>query len=319
MTDNDFATPTSIEDLRRAHDIVVSSSGGIDSLVALLITFEICRTAGVLDRLSVVHADMGEQEHAGSLASGQAQCDAFNVPLTVVSRNVSNACAEGTCSHPGPVDTGSLISQWAHKATHSRVGSSTCQGTKDHKITPIRRHYTALTKAHQATGSLERHRLIEVVGLAAHEGNARKCKLQGGGKRDLEPKTIAELGGRFELATDPKLTNGKRATVTWWPIADFAKADVWDAAARATLEYGADIDQEVYAVLPRYSCQICPFASRDALNVQAQRNPALFAKVVEIEKTWTRAWDSDFKLADVLEDVQAGRTVTKATTWGDQA
>jgi 3'-phosphoadenosine 5'-phosphosulfate sulfotransferase (PAPS reductase)/FAD synthetase len=317
--DNDFATPTSLEDLRRAHDIVVSSSGGVDSLVALLLTFETCREANVLDRLSVVHADMGEQEHEGSLEIVQAQCKAFDVPLTVVRRNVAPKCAAGTCDHPGPVDEGSLISQWAHKQTHSRVGSSTCQGTSDHKVGPIRRHYTALTAAHQATGSLERHRLIEVVGLAAHEGGARKCRLQGGGKKELEPKAIAELGGRYELATDVKLTNSKRATTTWWPIADLGKQGVWDAAARALVQYGADIDQDVYAVLPRYSCQVCPFASRDALNVTAQRNPALFAKVVEIEKTWTRAWDSSFTLADVLEDVKAGRTVDKATTWGDQA
>lgn len=319
MTDTNYAAPTSLEDLHRADDIVVSSSGGVDSVVTLLHTFEVCREAGVLGKLSVVHADMGEQEHKGSAELVKSQCDAFGVPLTIVRRNVAKACAEGTCSHPGPPDKGSLIDQWEHKQTHSRVGSSNCQGTSDHKIGPIRRHYTALAKAHKAAGNTEPHRLIEVVGLAAHEGNSRKCRLQGGGKKDLAPKTVSPLGGRFECSTDSKLSNSKRLTTTWWPIADVEKTVIWEEAARALVQYGADIDQDTYSVLPRYSCQVCVFASRDALNVQAQRNPELFARVVEIEKTWERAWDSKFSLADVWADVQAGRTVAKATNWGDQS
>lgn len=303
-----FATPTSLEALKDADDIVVSSSGGVDSLVTLLRTFEICRDAGVLAKLSVVHADMGEQEHAGSTALVTAQCEAFGLPLTIVRRNVSPACAAGTCSHPGPPDRGSLIDQWEHKGTHSRVGASKCQGTSDHKIGPIRRHYTTLTKAHRGT---EAHRLIEVVGLAAHEGNARRSR--------LGTKTIAELGGRFECSTDTKLTNTKRSTVTWWPIADLEQDEIWSEVDRCVAEYGADVDREVYAVLPRYSCQVCVFASRHALNVSAQRNPKLFARVVEIEKSFARPWNSKFTLADVAEDVAAGRTVKTATTWGDQA
>jgi len=312
----DYAIPTSFEALREADDIVVSSSGGIDSLVTLLHAFEVCREAGALEKLSVIHADMGEQEHSGSADLVRAQCAAFGVPLTIVRRNVAPACAAGTCAHPGPPDRGSLIDQWEHKQTHSRVGASNCQGTSDHKTGPIRRHYTALTKRHAGPRA---HRLIEVVGLAAHEGNARRNRLQGGGKKGLAPKTPSPLGGRFECSTDSKLTNTKRFVTTWWPIADVAKADIWREADRSAAQYGADIDRDVYAVLPRYSCQICVFASRDALNVSAQRNPALFARAVAIETTWGRAWDSRFSLADVAADVAAGRTVDKATNWGDQS
>jgi 3'-phosphoadenosine 5'-phosphosulfate sulfotransferase (PAPS reductase)/FAD synthetase len=296
--------------------IVVSISGGIDSLVTLLRAVERCQRDGTLDRLSVVHADMGEQEHEGSRALVEAQCKAFGVKLVVVSRNVSKACATGTCSHPGPIDEGSLVSQWAHKQTHSRVGPSTCQGTKDHKVTPIKRRYTEIASLHCGPRPCQ---ILEVVGLAAHEGNARECRLQGGERKGkvIAPKAVAEIGGRW--AENREIWNGRQQVTTWWPIADESKQTIWDEAARATLQYGADIDQATYAVLPRYSCQICPFASRDALNVQAQRNPELFERVVEIEKTWTRKWDSKFDLADVWEDVQAGRTVTKATTWGDQS
>lgn len=312
----DYATPTSLNDLNEADAIVVSSSGGVDSLVVFMHTYEACREAGVLGKLSVVHADMGEQEHAGSRELVTAQCEAFGVPLTIVSRNVAKACAEGTCSHPGPPDTGSLVSQWDHKQTHSRVGSSNCQGTSDHKVGPIRRHYTALGNAHDGPAPFK---LIEVVGLAAHEGNARAARLQGGGKKNLAPKPVSPLGGRFECSTDSKLTNSKRSTTTWWPIADLSKEDIWSEVDRCTAEYGADIDRDIYSVLPRYSCQICPFASRDALNVSAQRNPELFARVVEMEKRWTRPWDSKFNLADVAADVAAGRVVARATDWGDQS
>jgi 3'-phosphoadenosine 5'-phosphosulfate sulfotransferase (PAPS reductase)/FAD synthetase len=312
----EFATPTTLEALHQADDIVVSSSGGVDSLVTLLRTFEICRDAGVLSKLSVVHADMGEQEHAGSTALVTAQCAAFGLPLTIVRRNVSAACAAGTCSHPGPPDRGSLIDQWEHKGMHSRIGSSNCQGTSDHKVGPIRRHYTSLVKAHKGSAP---HKLIEVVGLAAHEGRARRTRLQGGGKNNTAPKTTTELGGRFECATDSKLTNGRRSTVTWWPIADLERDEIWAEVDRCAAEYGADIDREVYAVLPRYSCQVCVFASRHALNVSAQRNPELFARVVAIEKSFARPWNSKFTLADVAEDVASGRTVKSAKTWGDQA
>ena len=76
----------------------------------------------------------------------------------------------------------------------------------------------------------------------------------------------------------------------------------------------------IYDRLPRHSCAICVFSSRDAVNVAAQLYPDLFAKYLATERDHfdSDGWSMEFKLSDVAADIAAGRTVKRATTWGDQ-
>lgn len=327
-----FERIDSLDDLARADCIAVSISGGVDSRAILAIVAEQAKRAGVSDRVVCVHADLLECEHPGTLALCEAQAQAFGFPLLVTRRNVATRCRLGTCEHPGPPDTGSLLSQMAHKGRSPRIGATGCQGTTDHKRGPIWRVYTAIsTEWRQRTGETRPMRLLEVIGLAAHEGNARKCLLQGGGKRNHPVMARCPLGGRMRTkrTSDGKLDKPssfeRRHVLTWYPIADASKAEVWDLVERSiaagypgllTLADGSGI----YDRLPRHSCAICVFSSRDAVNVAAQLYPDLFAKFLQTERDHfgDEGWSQEFKLADVAADIAAGRTVERATTWGDQ-
>ena len=68
-----------LEGLRRADFVAVSSSGGIDSAAALLVAVDSCRAAGVsLDRVVVIHADMGRMEWPSAESLGQVAADGFD-------------------------------------------------------------------------------------------------------------------------------------------------------------------------------------------------------------------------------------------------
>lgn len=78
--------PSGSPDLSSYDLIVVSTSGGKDSQVALDVTIAEARRAGVLDRVHVVHADLGADEWAGTTDLVIAQAEHYGVPLSICSR-----------------------------------------------------------------------------------------------------------------------------------------------------------------------------------------------------------------------------------------
>ena len=54
-------------DLRSYDIIAFSSSGGICTINSMITAFEECESQGVLDRIVVVHADLGRLEWSGTV------------------------------------------------------------------------------------------------------------------------------------------------------------------------------------------------------------------------------------------------------------
>lgn len=304
-----------------ADAILVSSSGGIDSAKALLDTAAAATARGMLAKVSVVHSDMGRQEwparddldgekppvrpgydQRGSTELARAQAASVGVPFV-------------TCRR----EQGDMLQQAGEKNTHHRVGRSTCQGTSDHKRGPIWKVYTRVAKEWRAANPHAGRpcRILEVMGLTSHEGQARK-------KRVATKYQPCDLGGRIRLNTE--CTNkGKtrRNVATWLPIAAQSKVEVWSGVRAAHAATGFPNPSYVYSTgIPRLSCSICQFSGRQALNKTAQMRPAFFAAYVACEATWdpARPWEKKFTLADIARDIEDGRTVDQVEeAWGDQA
>ena len=299
-------------DLIRAADaVVVSTSAGKDSHLAMARAARAVREAGSSARLVAVHADMGRQEWGskadapegyfagtpGELAAAQAAHYGFEF---VVERR----------------EQGDLLDQAAEKGAHPRVGASHCQGTSDHKRGPIYRAYTAVASEWREAGGSDRRdwrpcRIVEVTGLAAHESSSRARRL---GKQDTDG-----LDGR--IAYNPK-ASGKgtvRQVTTWNPIADVAdEAAVWDEVWDEVWA-GAPAPHWAYGVgMPRLSCAICVHASFDGLVLAGRHNTGLLEQWVEIERGFERPWSSRFTLADVLDAVRRGDDISDIT-WADAA
>ncbi len=70
--------------MRAAHKIVIQSSGGKDSVVAMLRTVQWARAAGVMHKLIVVHSNLGNAEWPGVTALVLRQAEQFGLQVRVV-------------------------------------------------------------------------------------------------------------------------------------------------------------------------------------------------------------------------------------------
>jgi hypothetical protein len=318
-----------VDNAAAAHDMpapssfdraALSISGGIDSLCIAILTRDRARAEGWLDRLVLVHADLPEMEHEGHAALIERQAAWLGLPLYLC-RRTPPAFRGDELERLGPdgglrgLDTGSLRSQERDRA-HWSIGGpgAPCQGTSDHKRGPIWTVYTALANEFHGNKRGPSSRpctILEIRGEARHEGGP-------GGKRDRRLGALerATIGGRWEARPESPNQSGRRSVTTWYPLADMAQAEVWTIVREAGAGH---LIPTTYDRLPRYSCGFCRFASRDAINVQAQIDPEGFAYLLESERDYCGDWRREWSLRDVATDLAAGRLVEKATKWDDQA
>jgi 3'-phosphoadenosine 5'-phosphosulfate sulfotransferase (PAPS reductase)/FAD synthetase len=86
MADIERPAPTALPELGDFDLIVVSTSGGKDSQVALDVAVAEARKAGVLDRVTAVHADLGDDEWECTTDLVRLQAERYGVPLVICSR-----------------------------------------------------------------------------------------------------------------------------------------------------------------------------------------------------------------------------------------
>lgn len=81
-----FETPKVVVDITSYDWIVVSSSAGKDSMAMLDHVCELAKAAGVLERVVVVHCDLGRAEWPGTKELAESQAAAYGVRFIVVWR-----------------------------------------------------------------------------------------------------------------------------------------------------------------------------------------------------------------------------------------
>lgn len=180
--------------------IVVSSSAGKDSLAMLDEVVGLARTAGVLDRLVVVHADLGRVEWQGTRELAERQAALYGVRFEVVTRRQGDLLdhIEARGKFPGP-----------GRARYC---------TSDHKRGPIFTLLTRLTRETRGNGRKgPAVRILDCQGLRADESPNRA---------KLAP---------FEVRQDA--TNSRRQVDTWLPIHAWSEAQVWERIKGKGLPY----------------------------------------------------------------------------------
>jgi 3'-phosphoadenosine 5'-phosphosulfate sulfotransferase (PAPS reductase)/FAD synthetase len=148
-----LAVPTRPQppDLRRFDAIIVNSSAGKDSQVALDVVAYAARDAGVLDRVTVLHCDLGDVEWPGVPELAARQAVHYGLPLVVRRRE-----------RDGLLD---LIRTRGQFPSH-RVRFCTSSTKRE----PSRRYLTQLVRDLQ----LDRPaRILNCLGLRAQESRAR--------------------------------------------------------------------------------------------------------------------------------------------------
>lgn len=156
-------------DLKTYDVILVNSSAGKDSQAMLDLVIELAKAAGVLDRVQVVHCDLGRVEWAGTRDLAEKQAAAYGVPFRVVRR-----------------EKGDLLDQVEARGMWPDRGNRYC--TSDQKRDQVTKLITKLV-AERFDGSRP-VRVLNCMGLRAGESAARS-KLQ-----PLELNTRASNGKR---------------------------------------------------------------------------------------------------------------------------
>jgi 3'-phosphoadenosine 5'-phosphosulfate sulfotransferase (PAPS reductase)/FAD synthetase len=182
------------------YDIVlVNSSAGKDSLWALLLVVDQARREGVLDRVVVVHADMGAMDWPGTRELAERQARRLGVRFEVVRRNQDDLLL--------------------HVLRRGRWPSSTARWcTSDHKRTPISTVITRLVAEvfERQPGRRDPVRVLNCLGMRAQESPARARKPP--------------------LEDDRAASNGRRAVTRWLPIHGATTEDVLVGIAAAGAE-----------------------------------------------------------------------------------
>ncbi|WP_051158440.1 phosphoadenosine phosphosulfate reductase domain-containing protein [Nocardia carnea] len=264
------ATP----DLSTFDALVFSTSGGKDSSAALAEVVDAAETAGVRDRITVVHADLGEAEWPGTVQLAAAHAARYDLPFTVVARRHPNRAVE------------TILERVAGRGRWPDAKRRWC--TSDHKRGPIRKEMTRIVTHLRETGKVRGRpaRLLNIMGLRAEESAAR--------------------ARRAPLALDTTISSGRREIYNWNPIHDWPTSRVWDRIEQADLDV-----HPAYADMSRLSCRFCVLARRRDLIAAARLNPEYAAQHAEIESAIGHRFRHALSMEQIIDAANRGDDQTE--------
>jgi 3'-phosphoadenosine 5'-phosphosulfate sulfotransferase (PAPS reductase)/FAD synthetase len=175
--------------------ILVNSSAGKDSQASLDVVAEHARTAGVLDRVIVVHADLGDVEWDGVPELAAEHAAHYGLRFEVVRRDET------------------ILDRVEQRGKFPDAARRWC--TSDFKRGPIRTVMTRLVAELRTSGRVTDRpvQLLNVMGLRAQESSAR--------------------ARRNPYAPNGSASNGKRRVDEWYPIHEWSVEQVWERIAAA--------------------------------------------------------------------------------------
>ncbi len=185
-------------DLRSYDKIIINSSGGKDSQAMLDFVVQRARVLGIsMDRLVVVHADLGRVEWTGTAELAERQAEAYGLRFIKVSR-----------------PQGDLLDQIRDRGMFPSSAARYC--TSDQKRGQVRKVMTQLTREIQAENGGQQVRLLNCMGLRSQESPARAKK--------------------ESFKFDAPASNGKRHVDEWLPIKDWTTDFVWQRIKASGVE-----------------------------------------------------------------------------------
>jgi 3'-phosphoadenosine 5'-phosphosulfate sulfotransferase (PAPS reductase)/FAD synthetase len=288
-----------VPDLAWYDVILFSSSAGKDSQAALDLLVEHAKTAGVLHRIVVVHADLGEMEWSGTRDLAEEHAQHYGLRFETVSRYTKFGHAQ------------TLLEQIEARGRFPDSKRRYC--TSDHKRGPIRTLMTFLAGEVREEGLTGRPvRILSVMGMRAEESPDRALKKP---FRHDEGKTCPcpSCQGRDRSDRRNGASNTRRHVDEWLPVHSWSVLDIWDRVTRA----GTRSHWAYEAGLPRLSCCFCVLAPRNALVLAARLNPPLAAEYAAVEERIGHSFKLDLSMAEIVELAQDAAPALTVPDWTD--
>lgn len=254
-----------------AYDVVlVNSSAGKDSQASLDVVVEHARAADVLDRVVVVHADLGDAEWDGVPELAAEHAAHYGLRFELARRTAADGHTE------------TILERVAERGMWPDAARRWC--TSDHKRGPIRKVMTTLVTELRDSGTVVDRpvRVLNVMGLRAAESTAR--------------------ARRVPYTTNQAASNGRRHVDEWYPIHHYTVAKVWARIAVA----GTRPHPAYAAGMSRLSCRFCVLSSRADLVCSARLNPQLADQYAAVEAAVGHTFRAALSMADIIAEARHG-------------
>lgn len=285
--------------------ILVSTSGGKDSVCALHEAVRRCDAAGVQrDRIVAVHCELGRMEWPGCSDLAEMQAAELGVRCLFVSRR-----------------QGELIEQIRARGMWPSPANRYC--TSDQKRAQVRRVATALASA--LAGRSPRRGAFELPPDIAARAAARGAERRQVRILSVMGMRAAESPARSKLPVfETIIDNRNQRLDVWLPIHGWSVEDVWRHihATQAPYHRAYDLDADPsffrratspdpasHAGMGRLSCTFCIFAPREAAVRAGIERPELLAELAALEVEMGHTFRVDYSLGEVQADIAAGRVV----------
>ena len=314
--------------------IVLNSSAGKDSAAMLVVMKALAEAQGVVDRMQVVHADLGGAEHDGVRALAEDQARRLGLPIHVVHREVRGVRKDLLDRFEENLQDKFLAYPSDQRETNAlgRLGFELRRDTDTDRVW--------VRYAPKAERASIRDALLE-IGFAEKAGGkgsppegAFQLRPAGGfpgfGTRyctsefktaEVSKWTTAFLREHFsdlgrpaavlnvlglrayesEKRAGPGFTvkgddTRTRETREWLPLQTRSVDEVWDLISAARLPYHPIYDLG----FERLSCRICPLAGDEDVALAAMTYPQLTQRILDMEDRYGFKLKEKTGLRDVL-------------------
>ncbi|ORT60553.1 phosphoadenosine phosphosulfate reductase family protein [Streptomyces sp. CB03238] len=253
--------PDPVPDLVSADRIVISNSGGKDSIVAMDEAVRLGDEAGVRDRMVVLHIDLGRTprghsvEWPGTVDLARRQAAHYGLPFEV----------RRMAKWPSLFHRIRARGQFPHLMT--RFCTSEKRGV-------ARRFMTEQVNTLGVSGRPAR--IVHVMGFRAEESRAR--------------------ARRPAVEVDHRASNGRRTVTQWYPVLRWSTAEVWQRIRDRGLPYHWAYD----AGMSRLSCSLCVLASAPDLTCAAGLRPELAREYADLEEELGVPFRRELSMAEVI-------------------
>lgn len=255
--------------VRAAQVIVINSSAGKDSQAMLDYVVEIARKVDAMDRITVIHNDLGVTdsgipvEWPGTLELAREQAAHYGLPFVVTRREKGGLFQQilERGKFPGPglgrwCTSDQKTSQAMKVVTRKVAGYKKAHGLRPNQGPPIE--------------------VLYCVGLRAQESTGRAAKPV--------------------VAIDAGESNSRRTVTRWHPILDWTEAEVWERIRRSGVRYHWAYDLG----MTRLSCSLCVLASRPDLECAARHRRDLLEEYAAREAEIGHQFRADMSAKDLL-------------------
>jgi 3'-phosphoadenosine 5'-phosphosulfate sulfotransferase (PAPS reductase)/FAD synthetase len=264
-------------DLLRAADVIlIQSSAGKDSLVMLDQLATWAQQAGVLDKIVVVHCDLGdESEWPGVRELAQRQAERYGLRFLIARAEDQDAEPDAAGERPALGLLGLVKRRRMWPDALRRLCTATLKRSVADRL--LTRVLDELDLDNQAV-------VVNCMGIRAAESPARARKAA--------------------LSIDVRTSSSNRLVLVWHPIFYLTELQVWQHIADHGLEYHPTYD----ALIPRLSCVLCVLAPFGTL-VRAVRlcwalGLDLPARYQDLETEIGHRFKNQFSLAEVIAEAR---------------